>query len=317
MARPPKPPSSSCDGVGRGKSFMYTLNNYSDEDVERLKLLECKYHVIGKEEAPTTGTPHLQGCITFNKTLRYAAARKLIGGHLLCPEVIETARNYCMKDKDFIVIDNRKQRGTRSDLNEVTSFVKEGHTLKETALKFSDTYVKYHGGLLQLTRHMQQDAPRSCKPVVHWYYGATGLGKTRCIFDSEPELWATSDSLQYFNGYTNQRAAVFDDFRGGFCKFRELLRLLDRYPLTVNIKYGTANWNPDRIYITSNKAPDECYDKPDEDMQQLIRRIDNIVEFIPYGVDGGTVHIPHKGKFSPGLSDVVTGEAPPSTVNVD
>lgn len=287
----------------RSRSWLYTLNNYTDSDIERLDSLECSYHVYGKEVAPETGTPHLQGCITFTKGVRFAQAYRAIQGHLVIPKVIEIARNYCMKENDFKVIDNRSRKGQRTDLEELTAYVKEGHSLKETAMKFSASYVKFHAGVLQLTRHMQQDSPRSGKPVVHWYYGDTGLGKTRGVFESEPELWITSDSLTYFNGYTNQRAVLFDDFRGGFCKFRELLRLLDRYPMVVNIKYGTANWNPDRIYITSNKPPEQCYDKSDEDMQQLLRRIDNIIEFTQFAhLPGTTQRIAHKGQYCPGPS---------------
>ena len=298
----------------RNRTWMYTINNYTEEDIERLSALECSYNVFGKEIAPTTGTPHLQGCITFNTTHRFKQAARVLKGNLTIPKVVDQARNYCMKDNDFIIIDRRTRQGKRNDLVELTEYVKKGHTLKETAMEFSSTYVKYHAGILQLTRHMQQDTPRCTKPVVHWYFGGTGLGKTRSVFEAEPELWITSDSLTYFNGYANQRAVVFDDFRGGFCKFRELLRLLDRYPMVVNIKYGTANWNPDRIYITSNKPPELCYEKPDEDMQQLVRRIDNIVEFQsrplfgPFGdngdlfapIDPGPIHNIIKGTFSPG-----------------
>jgi len=83
-----------------GKSWMYTINNYAESDVMRLKALECTYHVFGKEVGEQ-GTPHLQGCITFSKTMRFNAVTKLIKGHLIRPKVIEAARNYCMKDSDL------------------------------------------------------------------------------------------------------------------------------------------------------------------------------------------------------------------------
>lgn len=265
------------DTKTRSRSWMYTINNYTDEDINRLKSLDCTYHVMGKEVGEN-GTPHLQGCITLTKTIRFSGASKCIKGHLTVPNDLSAARNYCMKDDDFWVQDNRKQ-GQRSDLDDVCDFIKAGNSLKDTALKFSSTYVKFHSGILQLTRHTQNTEPRKDKPTVSWYYGSTGTGKTRSVYESEPNLWISGDSLAYFNGYENQPAVLFDDFRGGFCKFRELLRLLDRYPVTVNIKFGSAEWNPERIYITSNVAPEACYDKNGEDIQQLVRRIDNIIEF--------------------------------------
>lgn len=48
----------------RVKRFCFTLNNYNDDDLEKLKEYAqqwCQFAIIGKEIAPTTGTPHLQG----------------------------------------------------------------------------------------------------------------------------------------------------------------------------------------------------------------------------------------------------------------
>lgn len=49
----------------RVRNWCFTLNNYTEGDIEMLKSLkDCKI-MFGKEEAPTTGTPHLQGFIMF------------------------------------------------------------------------------------------------------------------------------------------------------------------------------------------------------------------------------------------------------------
>lgn len=49
----------------RSYAWCFTLNNYTDEEIRRLESLECERLVVGKEVAPTTGTPHLQGYIRF------------------------------------------------------------------------------------------------------------------------------------------------------------------------------------------------------------------------------------------------------------
>lgn len=304
----------------RSKSWCYTMNNYTVEDMDRLKqplrlvikdkegnekvqIFEFSYQVCG-EEVGENGTPHLQGCITFKETLRHNKVRSILTGcHIEVAKALTHARKYCQKDGKFWEVDNRKGQGNRTDLEGVITYIKDGHSIEETANEYSLAYVKYHSGLLQLTRQMQNTRPRTDKPTVSWYYGSTGTGKTRAVYEAEAEdLWITADSLTYFNGYTNQRAALFDDFRGGFCKFRELLRLLDRYPMVVNIKYGCAQWNSERLYITSNRHPKFVYDKPDEDMEQLLRRIDNIVEFSvsPLGI----IRKEHKGVFRPGVLNI-------------
>lgn len=46
---------------------------------------------------------------------------------------------------------------------------------------------------------------------------------------------------------------VFDDFRPWWCQFSYLLRLLDRYPIRVQVKGGYVNFVPEEIIITTPK----------------------------------------------------------------
>ena len=113
-------PELHAEPHGRGKSWFYTLNNYTPEDEERLQSISCLYHVYGREIAPTTGTRHLQGCITFENTYRYPKAIKLLQAQNVDRvKFIDHARNYCMKDGDLFILDNRKPQGHRSDINDV------------------------------------------------------------------------------------------------------------------------------------------------------------------------------------------------------
>lgn len=53
----------------RSKNWVFTLNNYCLADEERLQALggdeHVNYIIYGREVAPTTGMPHLQGFIQF------------------------------------------------------------------------------------------------------------------------------------------------------------------------------------------------------------------------------------------------------------
>ena len=53
------------------RNFIFVLNNYTEEDVERLTKFPCRYIVFAKEIAPTTGTPHLQGYCELEDQLSY------------------------------------------------------------------------------------------------------------------------------------------------------------------------------------------------------------------------------------------------------
>lgn len=64
-AEPTPQPLVKKDYGPRGRSWFITHNNYTDEDIRRYDSLKCERIFIGKEVAPTTGTPHLQGFIRF------------------------------------------------------------------------------------------------------------------------------------------------------------------------------------------------------------------------------------------------------------
>jgi len=74
---------------------------------------------------------------------------------------------------------------------------------------------------------------------------------------------------------------IIDDYRKDFCKFSELLRLLDRYPLRLQIKGGTVEFVARHIYITCPLAPIAIWEsRTEEDIAQLTRRIEEVRNFV-------------------------------------
>ncbi|WP_445779176.1 hypothetical protein, partial [Shewanella sp.] len=91
------------NSIGKNqKNWCFTLNNYTEEQYETLLNVDCTYIIIGKEIAPETGTPHLQGFISFNKTKRLAACRKIMQAHwTACTGTAEQNREYCIKSGSY------------------------------------------------------------------------------------------------------------------------------------------------------------------------------------------------------------------------
>ena len=65
--------------------------------------------------------------------------------------------------------------------------------------------------------------------------------------------------------------------------YREMLRLLDRYPCQVETKGGSVNFAPKTIIILSNKAPEDWYDKEKCAWAPLERRIESYGQMMPGG----------------------------------
>lgn len=92
-----------------GRSFCFTVNNYTAEDEDLLRAMEkhdAIYLIFGREVAPNTGTPHLQGYVRFSKVKRPNAVLAIIpkGTHLENAKY-SAAHNqkYCSKEGDFEV----------------------------------------------------------------------------------------------------------------------------------------------------------------------------------------------------------------------
>lgn len=261
-----------------GKSWFFTHNNWDESDYKFFSDIEKTYLVLGKEIAPTTGTPHLQGSITFGKNYRFSTLKKLSPRtSWSLTRDLQGSRNYCMKERDYI-IQNNKSQGSRTDLHQVAEFA-QTHSVREIAKEHPTLYIKYHSGIEKLHNHLHTQE-RTQSPIVYWIYGPTGVGKSHIVrqFCKEP-LWSSEDDLKWFSGYeTHHVNALFDDFRETFCSFSKLLKLLDKYPFTVQVKNGDRQWNPKRIFITSPDHPEFTFPSlKNEDLKQLTRRIHFII----------------------------------------
>ncbi len=259
------------------RSWVFTLNNYTEVDEQKLKDLEYKCLVFGREIAPETGTPHLQGFIIFCRGYRFNAVKKLLGANAHIEKAkTNDAANYCMKEGDYFK-DDRRCQGARSDLTAVYKMVADKQSLLAVAEAHPSDFLRYHAGIEKL-RRIFHNTPRNPDepPTITWIHGPTGIGKTRRVVAAEKDLWTSGKNLRWWNGYEQQAAVLIDDFRGDFCTFHELLRILDRYPYTVEVKNGYVELNSPRIYITSCFPPDRVYETR-EDIGQLLRRITSTI----------------------------------------
>lgn len=258
------------------KSWCYTLNNYTENDVNMFKSFECNYQVIGYEVGEN-GVPHLQGYIVWKRNYRLTQLKKISPAAHWEIALSPDAGNYCMKGGKFDLIDNRKQ-GKRTDLSDAIATLRTDG-IKKVKQDHPEVYVKFHAGLHKLV----DKEPRNFKPMVYWIYGKTGVGKTKFVVENECDLWISGKNLRWWQGYDHQEAVLFDDFRADFCTFHELLRILDRYPYQVEVKGGSIELTAQRMYITSCYHPSEVY-QTREDVGQLLRRIDAIREMKKGGI---------------------------------
>lgn len=247
------------------------------------------YMVYQQEKCPKTGKLHWQGYAEVETKIRFNTAKKLLGEtvHIEARKGTQKeAIDYCKK-KESAITDTQfesgtpKKMGERTDLKQlVTEVVEKKKTINDIVLENPQAYHLY-GRTLEKAASISTKT-RKEPTMIHWFWGETGTGKTRWVYDNEPSLYVHNVKSTWWE-YAGEDAILFDDYRGEMA-YNDLLKLADRYPYKVPRKYiGDINITATKLYITSPLKPEEIYkkqvDKKDS-LNQLTRRIAEIKEFV-------------------------------------
>ncbi len=250
--------------------------------LQAIELIECDYMIMQKEQCPTTSRIHIQGFVYFGtpRTMKGTKKRFHPGTHLE-PNIksIATCAEYCAKIESRVLGDSgyafqkgaQPKQGSRGDINEVMAFAKV-HTELECWTEFPIEMTRYH---IAIRRFQALSRPRqSTMPVVTVIYGRTGTGKsflcevgasngdktigpgTRPFYIMPTPV--SKSAIPWLDGYEGQEDVIIEDFDGTIY-YRILLRMLDRYGNTMQVKGGFTEFAPKRIWISSNIHPKEWY----------------------------------------------------------
>lgn len=272
--------------------FVFTLNNWTEEELAAIKTItNVKWLIVGKERGENN-TDHLQGACVIGRQLAFSTVKKMPGMFRAHIEIMrgspQQSKVYCSKeDQEPYEYGTLPEPGKRNDLHDTLAMVMEGKTMKEICADADNMasiacLVRYNKGINYVKSLMQPD--RKDKPVIFWLCGPTEVGKTRSSrkfakLATGTDAWLSPGSLRWFDGYDGDRCAILDDLRTKHIEFSMLLRLLDRYPLRVEYKGGFINWIPQFIFITAPYTPRSMWSlRRDEDIKQLERRITYIIE---------------------------------------
>jgi len=226
------------------------------------------YIGYGIEHAPTTGRLHLQGFCYSRRAKKLTGWRKCLnvnfpGCHI--EKMQGTFRDndmYCTKESSLIEFGLKPMHdGQRAgdlyakdliDADPSVSVVEHWDRTNEPALmhyhKFFENYREY-----KRRKISQYDLSA---PEVYYIHGKSGSGKTRFVYEKEPDVANIDQGLQWFDAYEGAEAVLFDNLEKPIANKALFLRLTDRYPFKVPIKGGHTWWKPKRIYITSVHDPE-------------------------------------------------------------
>lgn len=252
------------------RSWCFTEHNVETEYKE---VDGVRYMVYQKERCPETGKEHLQGYVELHKPQRISWLKKHISGTAHWESrkgTRDEAKAYCMKTDTRVGEPveigkwNEKGQGQRTDLDAAAELIKKNpkKAMDNMVDEMPSLFIKYHRGIEKMADNLmyRETKVKFRKVETYVYWGEAGTGKTREVFENVNDLYILSkdaDTL-WFDGYNGEDAILIDDFYGNI-KYDFLLRLLDGYPCRLPIKGGHkwAMWT--RVFITSNKKPEEWY----------------------------------------------------------
>lgn len=244
---------------------------------------KAKYAVGQVEVGNETGTRHLQFYIQLGRSQRINWLKANISKEAHWEAAKGTAaqcRAYCMKedtraDGPWEVGEWATQGQTRG-LSQAVALLQEGKGLREVAAEFPEVYVRHSRGLRDWVNIMSSTGPRRLLedgPEVWVFWGPSGTGKSRRAFEKWPDAYAKLNSDKFWDGYHGQDTVIFDDFKGSSMKLHDFQRVIDRYPLDVEVKGGTVCMSASRYVFTSNKHPSEWYSAEADPEGTVMRRI--------------------------------------------
>jgi len=240
-------------------------------------------------EVGESGTPHKQGLGRMKKTTRVnsiaAQLHSLFGQSCHVEKMKGTydqALEYTRKSGGVEETWGEcPKKGTKkkNGMDGIRDTIRSNPLMGTASLR-ALLYEDHFGIYVRYQRNIDQYIERSrrsfaCRDVeVEWHYGPTGVGKTFGIPRNELTYWKPPEA-KWFPGYTGQPTLVLDEFRKNWFTFSYMLRLLDVYPMQVEIKGGYVQLDATKIIITCPYHPRDLYPTR-EDVGQLVRRCTKI-----------------------------------------
>ena len=287
---------------------------------EKLHLFSPDYYCMADEIA-TTGTYHTHVFFYAPSPSRFSTVKKRFPiAH------IEKAYGSVQENRSYLRKDGRWADTDKAETSVPGTFEEWGEAPPERAEKHPEMFRLVQNirdgmttteiiddnpamafrvrdiDLLRQTLTAEKYAVENRPLEVSYLYGASGVGKTRSIYEAHDprSIYRVTNYRAArgvsFDGYHGQEVLVFEEFSSQI-PIEDMLNYLDIYPLALPARYNDKTACYTMVYITSNLPVEKQYrseqwDRP-ETWRAFLRRIHTVIEYLP---DGSTV-IHKKGGF--------------------
>lgn len=269
----------------RSRNWCFTINNYTEEEVENLKEADIKYMIVG-HEVGESGTPHLQGFCHFINAVRFATVVGVVGNRAHIQRArgnIEQNYVYCSKQGNFFEVGERpmspKEKGeaTKRRYEETWNAAREGDF---DAIDYEHR-IRYYGTLKRIAADalLEQELENlDHLEKMEWYYGESGTGKSLKARTDHPNAYLKMCN-KWWDGYDNQDVVIIEDFDKAHSVLCHHMKIwADIYPFLAEKKGTALKIRPKKIIVTSNYHPNEIWTSG-SDLAPILRRF-RVTEFL-------------------------------------
>jgi len=262
----PKIPNPRHPSMAQSKRWCFTLNNYSEAELEACKVLDVAYCIFGEEKGES-GTPHLQGYLLATKNLRLKAVSKLIPRAFFVAAKGTSEQNIAYCSKDNVVF----EYGEKPVSKEAQGQAEKARwgAAKQAAISGNldevpdDIYVRYYRTLKEIKKdHMQKPADAD-STTGEWLHGPPECGKSRKARQDNPGAYFKAYN-KWWDGYQGEEVVILDDFENDIALGHHLKIWSDRYSFIGETKGGAIHIRPKKFIVTSNYSIQTIFgDKPE------------------------------------------------------
>lgn len=211
----------------------------------------------GQKECAASGYVHWQVACRTVKVARVAGVKALF-----CPQAhVELSRSAAANE--YVWKEDTRVEGSQFELGELKrpGNPTDWEDLKRKAIAGDldaiepALLVRHCSSIMRIHAHFARPAPRDfafCRVFI----GPTGTGKTHRAMEEAlafgPVYWKAS-TTKWWDGYHGEENVIIDEYDGKI-GITHLLRWLDKYPCSVEVKGGSTPLKAVRFWITSNNA---------------------------------------------------------------
>jgi len=236
--------------------------------------------IKGQAECGVGGYEHWQIVVGFTKYVTLSKGKTFFdrAAHLE-PTKSAAANDYVWKletqieGTQFSLGEPALKRNSKTDWAKIKELAVTGKVEDIPA----DIFIKHYGNLKRIEKDNAVNVNRGVQEV-YFIYGPTGTGKSHLAHELLGEVYYDKQpSTKWWDGYSGQENVLVEEFRGEI-GISHLLRWLDKYSCSVEVKGGQAQLKTKKWVFTSNLDITGCYPMLDADSRDaLSRRITHVV----------------------------------------